>query len=64
MFGVGALMNSLSLMVLFTPIFALLNALEIRFIEEPELELRLGEPYREYRRRVPMFFPRIGPRKG
>lgn len=64
MFGVGVAMDSLSLMVLFTPLFALLNALEIRFIEEPELELRLGEPYREYRRRVPMFIPRIGPRRG
>jgi protein-S-isoprenylcysteine O-methyltransferase Ste14 len=30
---------------------------ELKAIEEPELELRLGEVYREYRKRVPMFFP-------
>jgi protein-S-isoprenylcysteine O-methyltransferase Ste14 len=29
----------------------------VRIFEERELELRFGEPYREYRARTPMFFP-------
>jgi protein-S-isoprenylcysteine O-methyltransferase Ste14 len=33
--------------------------IELKAIEEPELEMRLGEAYREYKKRVPMFFPRF-----
>jgi len=35
------------------------NAIELKYIEEPELEIRLGEPYVQYRKRVSMFFPKI-----
>jgi hypothetical protein len=35
------------------------NNLELKVIEEPELEMRLGEVYREYKKRVPMFFLRF-----
>jgi len=35
------------------------NNLELKVIEEPELEMRLGDVYREYKKRVPMFFPRF-----
>jgi protein-S-isoprenylcysteine O-methyltransferase Ste14 len=28
-------------------------------VEEPELERRFGTSYREYKRRVPMFVPRV-----
>jgi len=34
------------------------GALMIR-MEEAELEQRFGEDYREYKRRVPAFFPRL-----
>jgi protein-S-isoprenylcysteine O-methyltransferase Ste14 len=31
--------------------------LEIKAIEEPELEKRLGKEYLEYKKRTPMFIP-------
>jgi protein-S-isoprenylcysteine O-methyltransferase Ste14 len=42
---------------LFTPLFIVLNVLELKYIEEPELEQRLGKPYVAYKNRVPMFLP-------
>ena len=57
LFGFGLSMNSFSMVFIFTPLFILLNVLELIFIEEPELEKRLGEPYKEYKKRVPMFLP-------
>jgi protein-S-isoprenylcysteine O-methyltransferase Ste14 len=33
--------------------------IELKVIEEPELEMRLGDVYREYKKKVPMFFPRF-----
>ncbi len=41
------------------PVAALLLRLELRYIEEPELERRFGEAYRQYRQQVPAFFPRM-----
>ncbi len=32
---------------------------ELKKVEEPELEKRLGKDYREYKKQVPMFFPRL-----
>jgi len=58
LFGLGILFNSLSLVFIFTPIFILLNMLELKAIEEPELEKRHGKEYTEYKKRVPMFIPR------
>ena len=63
LFGLGLILNSFSLMFIFTPLFILLNILELKFIEEPELEKRLGEPYIEYKKRVPMFIPRLSKTK-
>jgi len=57
--GLGVLFGSISLIFIFTPLFVLLNVLELRAIEEPELEKRLGTEYIEYRKRVPMFVPRL-----
>ncbi len=57
LFGLGILFNSVSLGFIFTPIFILLNVLELKTIEEPELEKRLGKEYVEYKKRVPMFIP-------
>ena len=56
-FGLGVLFRSISLVFIFTPLFVLLNVLELRAVEEPELEKRLGEEYLEYKKRVPMFIP-------
>ena len=58
-FGIGFWIGSLSLILIFTPIFILLNTLELKIIEEPELEKRLGEEYMIYKKRTPMFIPRI-----
>ena len=59
MFGFGILFNSISLAFIFTPLFILFNYVELKAIEEPELEKRLGKDYLEYKKNVPMFFPRF-----
>jgi protein-S-isoprenylcysteine O-methyltransferase Ste14 len=41
--------------------FFLLNATWIPLVEEPGLEKRFGETYREYRRHVPRWLPRLTP---
>lgn len=57
LFGVGILFASVSLVFIFTPLFILVNVLELKGIEEPELERRLGKEYLEYKKRTPMFIP-------
>lgn len=59
LFGLGAFFRSLSLVLLFTPLFIFINAWELKAIEERELEKRFGAEYVEYRKRTPMFFPRL-----
>jgi protein-S-isoprenylcysteine O-methyltransferase Ste14 len=59
LFGFGILTSSVSLTFIITPLFILLNIIELKKIEEPELEKRLGNEYIEYRKRVPMFIPRL-----
>ncbi len=58
LFGIGFAAQSISLVFIYTPLFILLNFLEIKLIEEPELEKRFGQPYLEYKKRTPMFRPR------
>jgi protein-S-isoprenylcysteine O-methyltransferase Ste14 len=58
LFGVGFLLHSVSIVIFWTPLFVILNAVELKRVEEPELERRFGASYAEYRKRVPMFFPR------
>jgi len=58
LFGIGFLLHSVSLVFVLTPVFVIFNVLELKLIEEPELERRFGESYIEYRQRVPMFFPK------
>jgi protein-S-isoprenylcysteine O-methyltransferase Ste14 len=41
--------------------FLALNLVYIPLVEEPQLEQRFGEPYREYRRHVRRFLPRARP---
>lgn len=57
MFGLGILLRSVSLVFIFTPLFVLFNVWELKAIEEPELEKRLGKEYVEYKKKVPMFIP-------
>ena len=59
LFGFGVLFGSVSLLIIFTPLFILINFWELKSIEEPELEKRLGEEYIGYRKRTPMFFPKF-----
>lgn len=65
LFGLGILFNSFSLAFIFTPLFILLNVLELKTVEEPELEKRLGKEYLEYKKRTPMFIPglKVGDKK-
>lgn len=60
LFGIGFLFQSLSLIVIFTPLFMMIASLEFKMIEEPELEKRFGASYVEYKKKVPMFFPYPG----
>ena len=62
LFGLGLLLGSASLVLLLTPLFILLIAVEIKLVEEPELERRLGRDYVDYRESVPMFVPWPGRR--
>jgi protein-S-isoprenylcysteine O-methyltransferase Ste14 len=59
LFGLGVLLRSISLVSIFTPLFILLNVWELKAVEERELEKRLGRDYVEYKKRVPMFIPRL-----
>ena len=57
LFGLGFLMHSASMVLIWTPIYLIANLIEITRVEQPELERRFGDSYREYRRRVPMLVP-------
>ena len=59
LFGLGILLRSVSLVFVFTPLFIILNVVELKAIEEPELERRLGKRYVEYKGKVPMFIPKL-----
>ena len=57
--GVAFLLRSAAIAVIFLPALTLIMYLVIRFVEEPELELRFGEAYRRYRAATPRFLPRL-----
>jgi protein-S-isoprenylcysteine O-methyltransferase Ste14 len=59
--GLGLALHSSTITLVGTPLFTALFVVEILLVEEPELERRLGAAYREYRRNVPMFIPRLRP---
>lgn len=59
LFGLGLLFGSISITFIITPLFIFLNTLELKLIEEHELEKRLGDEYLLYKKRTPMFFPRF-----
>lgn len=57
LYGFGVLFGSVSLLIIFAPLFIYINVWELKAIEEPELFKRLGEDYIEYQKRTPMFLP-------
>jgi protein-S-isoprenylcysteine O-methyltransferase Ste14 len=59
MFGLGVLLGSISFTFIATPLFAILNVLYLKAIEEKELEKKFGEEYLRYKEKVPMFVPRL-----
>ena len=59
MFGLGIFLQSIIVTFIFTPVFILLSVLEIKMIEEPELEMRLGKVYLDYKKKTPMFIPKL-----
>jgi len=63
LFGVGILLNSISLIFIFTPLFTVLNVLYLKTIEEKEMEKKFGKEYLKYKQNVPMFLPRLRKRK-
>jgi len=56
--GLGFILHSISMVCVWTPAFLAILAMELKLVEEPELERRFGGPYRQYRARVPMFVPK------
>lgn len=59
LFGLGVLLHSLGMVLVSIPAYILLHVIELKRVEEPELERRFGTSYSEYKRRVPMFWPRL-----
>ncbi|UCC43705.1 MAG: isoprenylcysteine carboxylmethyltransferase family protein [Candidatus Zixiibacteriota bacterium] len=59
LFGLAILFGSVSLFFIFTPLYILLHVVELKTIEEPELTRRLGDEYLAYKKRTPMFIPRL-----
>jgi len=64
LFGIGLALNSISLVLVFTPLYVFLNYWELKHIEEPELIRRFGAQYVDYRRATPMFIPGRKPKEG
>jgi protein-S-isoprenylcysteine O-methyltransferase Ste14 len=58
LFGTGILLRSPSTVFLWIPAYVLVHVLEIKRVEEPDLERRFGVAYRAYRDATPMFIPR------
>ncbi len=56
-FGVGVLTGSISLTFIFSPLLVLFFYFQITKVEEIEMELKFGQAYRDYKQRVPRFFP-------
>ncbi len=59
LFGAGVLLHSYGMVVISIPAYILIHAIELKLVEEPELERRFGASYSDYKRRVPMFWPRF-----
>ena len=58
LFGIGLLFQSVMLCIPGVLLFSLLAWWFVTHVEEPEIEMRFGEEYRAYKKRVPRFLPR------
>lgn len=61
--GVGLATGSTTLTVGVLAIVIPVHLFNLRYFEERELDLRLGQPYRAYRRRTPFLIPRLRRRR-
>jgi protein-S-isoprenylcysteine O-methyltransferase Ste14 len=59
LFGLGLLLHSIGIALIWTPAYVVVHLIELKRVEEPELARRFGAAYMEYKRRVPMFIPRL-----
>lgn len=62
--GLGLLLHSVGITLIWTPAYVLMHMAELRWVEEPELARRFGATYADYRARVPMFIPRLSVSRG
>jgi len=62
-FGIGLWIMSISLMLVYLPLFIIMNYVELKKVEEPELKKRFGDAYIQYMRKTPMFIPWRGKSK-
>ena len=63
LYGVAIGLRSVSMFFLYIPLFVLINYIELKKVEEPELEMRLGDEYIKYKKETPMFLIRPGKHK-
>jgi protein-S-isoprenylcysteine O-methyltransferase Ste14 len=63
LYGIAIGIESISMFNVFIPMFIIFNYVELKYVEEPELEMRFGEEYMEYKRETPMFLLRLGGKK-
>jgi len=61
--GVGLLAGSTALTVGMLLLVIPAHIFNLRYFEETELNLRYGQSYREYTKRVPFLIPNLAPRR-
>lgn len=60
LYGVAIGLRSVSMAFFYIPLFIMFNYVELKKVEEPELEMRLGNEYLRYKRETPMFCIKLG----
>lgn len=60
LYGVAIGLRSMSMAFFYIPLFIIFNYVELKKVEEPELEMRLGDEYLRYKRETPMFCIKLG----
>jgi protein-S-isoprenylcysteine O-methyltransferase Ste14 len=58
-FGLGFLIGSISLVVFYTPLFIIFMHYYLIKVEEKELELKFGQDYLDYKKRVARYLPAL-----